>query len=44
MLMSNNYRAHKARAEIRERLGIRVREDRRDIEDSPVFRVCLGLL
>lgn len=36
--------AHKARAEIRERLGIRVREDRRDIEDSPVFRVCLGLL
>lgn len=36
--------AHKARAEIRERLAIRVREDRKDTEDSPVFRVCLGLL
>lgn len=35
---------HKAHAEIRVRLGIRVREDRRDTEDSLVFRVCLGLL
>lgn len=44
MLMSINHRAHKARAEIRERVAIRVREDRKDTEDSPVFRVCLGLL
>lgn len=44
MLMSINYRAHKARAEIKERLAIQVREDRKDTEVSPVFKVCLGLL
>ncbi len=44
MLMSIYHRAHKAHAEIRERLVIRVREDRKDTEDSLVFRVCLGLL
>lgn len=44
MPMSINHRDHKGHAEIREKLAIRVREDRKVTEVSPVFKVCLGLL
>lgn len=39
-----NHRDHKGHVEIRENLATQVREDRKDIEVSPVFKVCLGLL
>jgi len=44
MPMSINHRDHKGRVEIREKVEIQGREDRKDTEVSPVFKVCLGLL
>lgn len=44
MPMFINHRDHKGHVEIREKLATQVKEDRKDIEVSLVFKVCLGLL